>query len=163
MNARIFVTLAAAAGLFGFASSAAQAAENPFAGLGGNWAGNGKITVDNGTSERIRCRGTYKVEGKGLGLSLRCASDSYKFELSSDIASDGGNLSGSWNEASHGIFGSLAGRVTPGVIQATASAVGFSAAILIRTGATAQSVSIKSPGSEISEVSITMARAGAAH
>lgn len=162
MNARIYAALAIMAGLF-FVTEAPRAAENPFAGMSGNWSGNGKITVDNGSSERIRCRGTYKTAGNGLALSLRCASDSYKFELGSDITSDGGNLSGSWNEASHGVFGSLAGRVTGGLIQATASAVGFSATLTIRTTATSQSVSIKSPGSEISEVSITMARAGAGH
>lgn len=160
MNARIFSTLALAAGLFSAALDASIAAENPFAGLNGAWAGNGKIVVDNGSSERIRCRGAYKAQGNGLSLSLRCASDSYRFELGSDITSEGGNLSGSWNEASRGVFGSLSGRVSGGVIQATASAVGFTATLVIRTNGTAQSVSIKSPGSEISEVSITMARAG---
>src|SRR5215212_9282523 len=69
-------------GLF-FVPDVSQAAETPFAHLAGSWSGQGKITVQNGTSERIRCRGTYRAgeTGTTLSLSLRCASDSYKFEL----------------------------------------------------------------------------------
>jgi hypothetical protein len=128
--------------------------------LNGSWSGSGKIFIDNGSSERIRCRGYYKVEGNGLNLNLRCASDSYKFELVSDISNEGGKLSGNWNETSHAVIGSLSGRMTsPGNIQAVASSIGFTATILISTRGNAQSVSIKSPGSEISEVTIALARA----
>ena len=149
------------AGLLAFSAAGSSAAENPFTQLVGNWAGSGKITVSNGSSERIRCRGMYRPADKGgLGLNLRCASDSYKFELASDIAYDGGNgnISGSWNEASRGIFGTLAGRAVVGLVQATASSVGFSATLLIRTVGNAQTVTMRSPGSDISEVSITLIR-----
>ena len=84
--------------------AAAQAAENPFAHFTGSWAGQGKITVQNGSSERIRCRGTYRAgeTGTTLSISLRCASDSYKFELASDVTYDGGAITGSWNESKIG-------------------------------------------------------------
>ena len=140
----------------------AQAAENPFAQFTGNWSGQGKITVQNGTSERIRCRGTYRAGESGitLSLSLRCASDSYKFELASDVTYDGGNISGSWNETTRQVNGSLAGRATANNITAQASAVGFNASLSIATRGNNQSVSIRSPGSEISEVTVSMARTG---
>src|SRR5882724_7653799 len=149
-------------GIFGlgiFVHGAAQAAENPFAHLTGSWAGQGKITVQNGSSERIRCRGTYRAGDSGttLSLSLRCASDSYKFELASDVTYDGGNISGSWNETSRQVYGQIAGRATANNITAQASAVGFNASLSIATRGNSQSVSIRSPGSEISEVSISMA------
>jgi hypothetical protein len=161
LNPRNFAAIAVAAGLF-FAADTPRAAENLFLQFSGNWSGSGKIVAQNGSNERIRCRSTNKAEGNSLALALRCASDSYKFELSSDISSDGGNLSGSWNENTRGVFGTLSGKVSGSNIQATASAVGFTAAMSIRSGGGALNVSIRSPGSEISEVSISMAKGGGA-
>ncbi len=160
-NARNFVAVAMTASLLAFSAAGSSAADNPFTQITGNWAGSGKITVSNGSNERIRCRGMYRpAEKGGLGLNLRCASDSYKFELASDIAYEGGNgnITGSWNEASRGIFGTLAGRATVGLVQATASSVGFNATLLIRTVGNSQTVTMRSPGSEISEVAITLIR-----
>ena len=143
-------------------SPAEAAVGGTFAGLGGNWSGTGTITVADGGSERIRCRATYNVGAGNMTLqqNLRCASDSYKFELQSEITYDSGTISGSWNEASRQIYGQLTGRATATHIQATAQTVGFTAALSLTTRGNSQSVSIKSPGSEISEVSISLARAG---
>ena len=158
MNARNFTALAITASLFGFAPQSAQAADGPLAHFAGTWSGNGKITVKDGTSERIRCRSTNTAKGNSLALSLRCASDSYKFDLGSDIAAEGANISGSWNETSRGVIGSLSGKISGSNITATAISVGVTAALSIRTSGNALSVSIRSPGSEISEVAVTMAR-----
>ena len=98
---------------------------------------------------------------KRMTLSLRCASDSYKFELASDITSDGSNISGSWNETTRGVVGSLSGKATASNIQATANAVGFNASLAIQSSGNALSVLIRSPGSEISEVSVSMAKGAA--
>jgi hypothetical protein len=159
MTARTFAALAIATGLLTFLADGAQAADAlaPFA---GSWSGGGTITVQDGSRERIRCRSSNTAGGGGLNLGLRCASDSYKFEIASDLTSEGSNVSGSWNENTRGVFGQLAGRVSGGRIQATASAIGFSATLLIATHSNSLSVLIKSPGSEISEVSISMAKAG---
>jgi hypothetical protein len=159
-NARTF--LAIAAGVLAFAPGIANAAENPFAHFAGSWSGQGKITVQNGTSERIRCRGNYRPgeSAATLAISLRCASDSYKFELASDVTYDGGNISGSWNETTRSVYGQLTGRATPNNITAQATSVGVTASIAIATRGNSQSVSIRSPGSEISEISVSMARAG---
>jgi hypothetical protein len=154
--------MAAALGLCIYVHGAAQAAENPFAQITGSWSGQGKITVQNGSSERIRCRGTYRAgeSAATLSISLRCASDSYKFELASDVTYDGGNISGSWNETTRSVYGQLSGRATATNITAQASAVGFSASLSIATRGNSQSVAIRSPGSEISEVTVSMSRAG---
>ena len=68
-------------------SSASHAQSGPFAGLAGVWSGGGTVTLDDGSTERIRCRATYAVGGGGTGLnqSLTCASDSYRFNLSSNV------------------------------------------------------------------------------
>lgn len=152
----------AAALSFGMFTNGAQAVENPFAQFTGSWSGQGKVTVQNGTSERIRCRGTYRAgESKAtLSISLRCASDSYKFELASDVTYDNGNISGSWNETTRSVYGQISGRATSTNITAQASAVGVTASISIATRGNNQNVSIRSPGSEISDITVTMARAG---
>jgi hypothetical protein len=157
MNVRKLSALAIVAGLLGLTIQTSNAAD-PLAHFAGAWSGNGKITVQNGSSERIRCRATNTSSGNALALSLRCASDSYKFELASDITYDGGNISGSWNETTRGVMGSLTGKATANNITATANAVGFNAALAIRSSGNTLSVSIRSPGSEISEVAITMGR-----
>ena len=136
-------------------------AQSPFAGLTGNWSGSGKITTTSG-SERIRCRGSYRASESGstLNLSLRCAGDSYKFEIASDINYDGGNISGSWRETTRQVNGSISGRATANQITAQTSAMGFNAAVSISARGNSQNVIIRSPGSEISEVSVSMARGG---
>ena len=70
----------------------------PFFGLSGFWSGAGTVTMTNGVTERIRCKATYAVNatGKSVQQTLRCASDSYRVEISSNVISDGGSLSGSW-------------------------------------------------------------------
>jgi hypothetical protein len=126
----------------------------------GNWAGSGIITGRDGARERLRCRGTFTGGGNVLNMNLRCASDSYKFELQSDIAGDGNNISGSWNEMTRRVYGSITGRIVGSRIEASAIAAGFTAAILLTARGHNQQVSIQSPGSEISEVSISLARGG---
>ena len=37
-----------------------------FAGMAGTWSGGGTVTLDDGSSERIRCRATYKVGGPNI-------------------------------------------------------------------------------------------------
>jgi len=126
-------------------SSTSYAQAGPFAGMAGNWSGGGIVTLDDGSSERLRCRATYAVGagGAGLNLSLTCASDSYKFDLKGNVVSDRGALSGSWSESSRGINGSLEGRGANGKFQVVASAPGFTANISLTTSGNKQSVAIR--------------------
>ena len=126
----------------------------------GNWSGSGTITVKDGERERLRCRGQFTGGGSALNMHLRCASDSYKFELQSDIRSDGNNISGSWNELTRHVYGSISGRIAGNRIDASAVAAGFTASISLATRGNNQQVLIRAPGSEISEVSISLARGG---
>jgi len=116
-----------------------------FAGMAGVWSGGGTVTLDDGSTERIRCRATYAVGegGNGLQQTLTCASDSYKFNLSSNVEARGGAISGTWNEASRNINGSIEGRSGPGVVQVVATAPGFTANISLTTRGNKQSVTIR--------------------
>jgi hypothetical protein len=137
----------------------ARAQQAPFAGLSGSWTGSGSIALSDGSHERLRCRATYRVDGSVTKLqqTLRCASDSYKVELSSDVVSDGAQLSGTWSESSRGISGSLQGRSNSGHISVVAEGAGFSANLDLTTRGNRQSFSIVSKG-DIRNVSITMVR-----
>lgn len=134
-------------------------AEGAFAGLAGSWSGNGTVSLSNGSRERIRCRATYSVGsgGNSLQQSLRCASDSYHFDLRSDVRSDGSSLTGSWSEITRNVNGSISGRVRGNQIDALVEAAGFSASITIVTSGGRQSVSIRSQG-EISGAAISLSR-----
>ncbi len=139
--------------------SAGHAQSRPFAGFDGAWSGNGTVSLSDGSTERIRCRADYKVNGTGQGLkqSLRCASDSYKFDLSSDVTSQGERISGNWTEANRNIFGNLQGTAGGGKIDVLVEAPGFTASLMLRTSGNRQIVQISSKG-DIRGVSITMVR-----
>jgi len=141
-------------------SAETRAQASPFAGLAGNWSGTGTITLSNGSKERIRCRATYAVvpSGEGLNQSLRCASDSYRFELGSNVVHKGGVISGTWNEATRNVGGSVAGRAAGPQIQVQVDAPGFSAALTMVTKGDRQEVFIRSQSTELTGVDITLAR-----
>ena len=89
--------------------------------------------------------------------TLTCASDSYKFNLTSNVTAQGSAVSGTWAEASRNIQGNIEGRSSPGTVQVTASAPGFSANISLRTTGNKQSVSIRAE-SQFKGASISLTR-----
>jgi hypothetical protein len=137
-----------------------HAQQGPFASLIGSWSGAGFIKLANGQRERLRCRANYTVGENGTRLvqSLRCASDSYRFDVNSNIVSEGGTLSGSWTETSRNASGSVSGRVSGGQIHARIDGAGFSAQLTLSTRGDRQSVTIESPGHDITEVSVALTR-----
>jgi len=128
-----------AGSLFGSTAHAQSAA---FAGMAGNWAGGGTVTLDDGSKERLRCRASYAVSGPGMIMTLTCASDAYKFQLSANVIDEGGAVTGTWTEASRNISGTLQGRGGAGTFQVLASTAGFNANILLRTAGNKQSISM---------------------
>ena len=151
---------AAAVGAIMILSATATQAQSAgaFAGFDGSWSGTGTVSLSDGSSEQIRCRATYNVVGgTALKQSLRCASDSYKFELSSDVKSQGNQVTGTWGEASRNIFGNLQGSAGGGQIDVFVEAAGFAANLTLTTKGNKQLVSISSKG-QIRDVSINMIR-----
>jgi hypothetical protein len=140
-------------------TSAGHAQSSPFAGFHGAWSGNGVVSLSDGSSERLRCRADYKVDDTGLGLkqTLRCASDSYKFDLSSNVTSNGERITGEWKEINRNIIGSIQGTAGGGKIDVLVDAPGFSASLSLRATGNKQTVQINSKG-DIRGVSITMVK-----
>jgi hypothetical protein len=143
-----------------FLSTQSQAQPGPFTALMGSWIGNGSITLSDGRNEPIRCRATYMVAqaGNQLQQNLRCAGDSFRFDLSSDVGNQRGAISGTWSEPTRGLSGNISGSAIGNQIQVRVGGPGFAANLLLVTRGDRQSVSIRSAGTEIAEVSITLAR-----
>lgn len=143
-------------------SSASFADSGPFAGLAGSWAGTGAISLGNGTKERIRCRATYSVnlDGNGLQQNLRCASDSYRFDLNSNVVHQAGELSGMWSETSRNMGGVLHGSARGEQFKVIVSSPSFSANLSLTTHGDRQSVVVTAPpGGQLTGVSISLSRA----
>jgi hypothetical protein len=133
----------AAALLFGTPMAASHASD--FNTMAGAWTGNGTISVNN-NKERLRCRANYNVSNNGttVDLQIRCASDSYKFDLQGGVNSLNGNITGTWSESAHGAAGEIAGTVH----------------LSLRTTGNTQSVALNSPGSQISSVTMALSKSG---
>ena len=155
------VILAGAAVIAGMAASSpalAQRGEGGFGPFAGSWVGSGTISTING-SERIRCRVSYAVGGgNSLSQDLRCASDSYNFQVSSNIVNQGGAISGTWSEVTRQVSGNVSGRLGDGTLQASVSGPGFSAGLSISTSGNRQSVTIRPSGGDIRDVSVNLMR-----
>jgi hypothetical protein len=144
------------------AAPSARADSGPFTGLAGNWSGAGTITLGTGGRESIKCRAQYSVGGDGNSMqqSLRCASDSYRFDLSSDVTSSlGGLISGSWSESSRNMSGLISGNARPGQFQVIVTSPSFSANLTLSTHGDRQTVQISAPpGGQLTGVSIVLSR-----
>ena len=137
-----------------------HAQQGPFAELSGSWVGGGNITLQGGSHEPIRCRANYNTQSSGndLKLSLRCASDSYNVDFQGNARNNGGSLSGSWFEATNHVAGQFVGSVKGNRIDARIEGQTFAAFLDVTTHGNRQSVSLRSPGSRVSNVSIALKR-----
>lgn len=151
--------LIAAAVLFAAAAanSESNAQSGPFAPMAGSWSGGGTVSLEDGSTERIRCRAKYAPIGPTMEMTLTCASDAYKFILSANVQSAGGAISGGWSEASRNISGSLQGRGGGGNFEVVASAAGFNANIALRTHGNKQTVTMRAD-SQFRGANISMSR-----
>ena len=154
-------TLTAAALVLAASSAYCQQA-NPFTRFGGNWLGSGLIYLSNGSKERIRCRGGFTPADMlnivSLKLELRCAGDSYNFELMSELNYDSGAISGTWSEMSRGVNGKVTGTIDGDQIKAVAESQTFTATLELISLGDKQQVRITSPGSEMTDVLIGLNR-----
>ena len=149
-----------AAAAFLAIASAAGAAEGPFSSLAGSWSGGGTINMSNGATERLRCKADYAVGAGGASArqELRCASDSYRVDIQSTVASNGSGLTGTWTETSRGVSGNISGRVSDGAINAQVAGPGFGAGLNIGTRQNSQTISIRVQGADVQSVSLNLKR-----
>ena len=156
----IFVTAAVSVTMLSLSALPGHAQQQPFADLSGSWSGRGLITLSSGSRENINCRATYDVWGSGnnLQLALRCASDSYNFDFRANVTYGDGTINGSWTETTQHAAGTFSGSVKGNRIEARAEGQTFAALLGMTTHGNRQSISIRSPGSSMSEVTIVLSR-----
>jgi hypothetical protein len=142
-QARRLTFAAVAFFITGFAASTGYAQSSTFAGMAGTWAGGGTVTLDDGSSERIRCRATYKVGGPNMEMVLTCASDAYRFNLQAAVVAQGGEVTGTWSETSRNVGGNIQGRGAAGSFQVIAQAAGFSSSISLKTTGNKQAIAMR--------------------
>jgi len=131
-----------------------------FAGLAGTWSGTGTIFVSDGGSERIKCRATYNVGPDGMSMKqdLKCASESYKFELTTDIHASGKNVYGDWTETSRNINGKLEGTGGNGQFDARVEANGYVAELNLNVSGSKQTIVINSKSTDLRGLKISLSR-----
>jgi hypothetical protein len=136
-------------------------ATGPFAVLAGSWSGAGTINTSDGLHERVKCLAKYVSEkaGNSLELELRCASDSYKVEFTSNIVQSGGSLSGNWFERTRRVGGSISGKASGNQFNVRASGDTFTALLNVTTQGSRQTFSMDSPGAYVPHFSIALNRA----
>ena len=141
----------------------ARAADGPFHEFDGSWTGNGTLRPSNGAAERIRCNASYRPRGSTqheIDLQLRCASDSYNFDLSGQFTADEQNqVSGRWTERTRSVGGTAVGNAQGDRLQLHVESSGFAADLVMLTRNRRQSVTIDSQGGgQIVKASITLSR-----
>jgi plastocyanin len=138
------------------------AAVGPFEELGGSWTGTGIVNLREGGKERVRCKANYVVKNAGFTIDqeLTCASDAYKFEMTSNIVQQGETLTGIWYESVHRVAGKVVGRSNGSQIDVRAEGDTFTALLNVTTHGDKQSMLMQSPGSRVESVSISLTRTG---
>lgn len=156
----ILPALALAAMTGAMLAEPARAADSPFAAFDGRWAGSGTMTRANGTKERLRCTVDYIFRDRESALqqTLRCDSDSYKFNVNSYIIEKDGSLSGNWTDESNQVTGSVSGRLRRNAIDAQVRGTGFTAEVGISLSGRNQTVNIRTQAGDIREVSLRINR-----
>jgi hypothetical protein len=130
----------------------------PFSKFSGSWRGDGEIVGADGSSERIACRASYQTaeDGASLAQSLVCASDSYRFDIHSNVVADDDRVRGDWQESTRNVSGNLKGSIQNGDFEGSVDGAGFTAQISLRTNGRKQSVVIVPQGADIQRVDITL-------
>ena len=136
----------------------------PFERLAGQWSGSGTVELSNGAHESIKCRSAYDVlnDQRKLQMNIRCASESYNFDLRASAVYSGGGITGNWSESNRGVAGTISGRAEGDRFQVVAKSSSFNATLALVTHGGRQSVTIRSHDNQanIKSVSINLRRSG---
>lgn len=138
----------------------AAAGDVTFASLDGAWGGSGKVRLENGSSEKLKCKGYYNAKsGSNLGMAINCGNASFKINMRANLTNAGGQISGTWEEREFNQSGNVSGRATPsGFTLKFSGAITGSMSVTL-TG-NSQSVSISTGGPGFTGVNLEFAKNG---
>ncbi len=140
------------------ASFEVRAADASFAALDGAWAGTGSVRLENGKSERLKCKGYYNAKaGSALGMAINCGNASFKINMRANLKSAGGTITGTWEEREFNQTGNVSGKQTEGGFQLKFTGA-LSGSMNVTTTGTKQTVSISTGGPGFTGVNLQFAK-----
>lgn len=140
-------------------SNASADAADAFSSMRGTWTGSGQMRLDGGRTENLRCRANYtdRNRGRGLGISLRCASASSKVDLHASLAASGSRITGNWEEREFNTGGTASGTARGNDISLSIGG-GLDGSISVSTSGSRQSVSITTENVALKGIRIALSR-----
>lgn len=127
----------------------------------GVWSGSGRIELESGNTETLRCIGYYRSKsgGQGLGLALRCASPSSNLELRAELLNASGSaISGTWEERTFNATGAIAGKIEGNALRMTIAGPGFNGTMQASLDGAGQRVALATDGIALKGVTISFQR-----
>ena len=126
--------------------------------LVGSWHGGGTMSSEGGETESISCNGYYKGIGN-LSVVIRCRGSSSNFELRSKLNSNGGKVSGSWEERTYNATGDASGTASAGKLNVQFSGtLAGSLEMSFSSSSQSVSVSVNTKGAGIKGVRVSLNR-----
>jgi hypothetical protein len=138
----------------------AYAGDIPFSGLDGAWSGTGSVQLENGKSERLKCKGYYNAkDASAIGMAISCGSAAFKINMRAKLAASGSRIIGTWEEREFNQAGNLSGEAAGAGFKLHFTGA-VSGTISVVTSGSSQTVSISSSGAGFSGVKLQFARNG---
>lgn len=138
-------------------SSPVEAASGSFAALIGSWGGSGSYTLQDGTSEKLRCNAYYTGSSSQLHIAVRCSGEQNKIEIRSMLTASGNALSGNWEERTYNAEGTVSGRHGDNRISLSVTG-SITGSMNIQYTASKQTVSITMQGIPLKTVNVNLSR-----
>lgn len=132
-------------------------ADPTFEPLLGSWGGSGTYKLQDGTSEKLKCDAYYTGGGSQLGIAVRCTGQTNKIEMRSKLTSNGGALSGSWEERTYNANGNVTGKLTDESLKLQIVG-GVAGSMTVTYDKTKQNVAIATEGIPLKSVSVSLSR-----
>jgi hypothetical protein len=144
-----------------FTAGSAASTPTPFDVLKGSWRGDGSLKLQDGKRETLGCTAYYRSSGGGdmLGVALRCAGKTTKFELRSYLDYKGGSVSGSWEERTFNASGDASGVLKPGSMRLNfRGGVSGNMSVAFTSSSQSISISIASAGAAVTGIHLKLHR-----
>jgi hypothetical protein len=135
------------------------AADTPFTAFAGAWSGSGSARLENGKTERLKCKGYYvlKAAGSGLGLAINCGNPSFKINMRANLTYADGQVSGTWEEREFNQAGDVSGKATETHISLSFSGA-ISGSMSVTMAGSGQTVSITTGGPGFTGVNLQFSK-----
>lgn len=141
-----------------FSSVEARAA-SPLEVLVGYWQGVGKVSMNNGKIERVKCAVSYKAgDNNSIRQTMRCVSADYAIHALAEFRVSGAAVTGSWEERTYSATGEISGRHAGSTLALNIKGASFTAALNVSTVNCRQTINIAPQGLEVSRISIDLTK-----